>query len=138
MSTDTLLSKLSGVKETGVNRWLACCPAHPDKHPSLSIRELEDGRTLINCFAGCSFEKILHAVGLEIDALYPEKFLGHCLHPERHPFSAKDILEAVKYEALIVAVAASTMAQGESLVEDDYKRLMLACRRLQAAGVCHE
>ncbi len=138
MSTDTLLSQLAGVKRTGVNRWLALCPAHPDKRPSLAVRELDDGRVLVHCFAGCGVEKVLNAVGLELDALYPEKLIGHCLHPERRPFSARDILEAVGNEALIVSVAASTIAHGETLVEDDRKRLMLASRRLQAAGVCHE
>jgi len=134
MSTDTLLSQLAGVKKTGVNRWIACCPAHPDKHPSLNVRELDDGRILVKCFAGCSVEEVLHAVGLELDALYPEKLIGHCLHPERRPFSARDILEAVGNEALIVSVAASTIARGETLVEDDCERLMLASRRLQTAG----
>ncbi len=138
MSTDTLLLHLTGIKETGAGRYLACCPAHLDKRPSLAIRELDDERVLIHCFAGCSVEEVLHAVGLELDALYPEKLIGHCLHPERRPFSARDILEAVGNEALIVSVAASTIARGETLVEDDRKRLMLASRRLQAAGVCHE
>jgi hypothetical protein len=138
MSADTLLSQLSRIKRTGVNRWIALCPAHSDKRPSLAVRELDDGRILIHCFAGCGVEKVLNAVGLEFDALYPEKLINHCLHPERHPFNAKDILEVVGYEALIVSVAASTIAHGETLVEDDRKRLMLASRRLQAAGVCHE
>ena len=138
MSANTLLLHLTGIKETGAGRYLACCPAHSDKRPSLAIRELDDERVLIHCFAGCSVEEVLHAVGLELDALYPEKLIGHCLHPERRPFSARDILEAVKHEALIVSVAASTIARGETLVEDDRKRLMLASRRLQAAGVCHE
>jgi len=134
MSTGTLLSQLAGVKKTGVNRWLALCPAHPDKRPSLAVRELDDGRVLVHCFAGCGVEKVLNAVGLEFDALYPEKLISHCLHPERHPFNAKDILEAVGNEALIVSVAASTIARGETLVEDDCERLMLASRRLQTAG----
>ena len=138
MSANTLLLHLTGIKETGAGRYLACCPAHSDKRPSLAIRELDDERILIHCFAGCSVEEVLHAVGLELDALYPEKLIGHCLHPERRPFSARDILEAVGNEALIVSVAASTIARGETLVEDDRKRLMLASRRLQAAGVCHE
>jgi len=138
MSIDTFLSRLSSIKRTGNGRYLACCPAHLDKHPSLNIRELDDGRILVKCFAGCSVEEVLHAVGLEFDALFPERPIGQCLHPERHPFSAKDILEAVRHEALIVSVAASTIAHGETLVEDDHKRLMLASRRLQAAGVCHE
>ena len=138
MSIDTFLSRLSSIKRTGIGRYLACCPAHSDKRPSLNVRELDDGRVLVRCFAGCSVEEVLHAVGLEFDALFPERSIGHCLHPERHPFSAKDILESVRYEALIVSVAASTIAHGETLVEDDRKRLMLASRRLQAAGVCHE
>jgi len=138
MSANTLLLHLTGIKETGAGRYLACCPAHSDKRPSLAIRELDDERVLVHCFAGCSVEEVLHAVGLELDALYPEKLIGHCLHPERRPFNARDILEAVRHEALIVSVAASTIAHGETLVEDDHKRLMLASRRLQAAGVCHE
>ena len=138
MSINTLLSRLTKIKRTGNGRYLACCPAHLDKRPSLAVREKDDGIILVRCFAGCSVEEVLHAVGLEFDALYPEKLFGHCLHPERHPFSAKDILEAVKHEALIVSVAASTIANGETLVEDDHKRLLLASRRLQAAGVCHE
>lgn len=138
MNMDTLLSRLSSTKRTGAGRYLACCPAHLDKHPSLNIRELDDGRVLVKCFAGCSVKEVLDAVGLEFDALYPEKLIGHCLHPERRPFSAKDVLEAVRFEVLVVSVAASTIAHGETLVEDDCERLMLASRRLQTAGVCHE
>jgi hypothetical protein len=134
MSIDTLLSRLIKVKRTGNGRYLACCPAHLDKNPSLTVRETDDGRILVHCFAGCSVEEVLHAVGLEFDSLFPEKLIGHCLHPERHPFNAKDILEAVRHEALIVSVAASTIAHGETLVVNDYARLMLANRRLQAAG----
>ena len=54
MSAEILLSKLDKVKRTGAGRWLACCPAHADKGPSLSLRETDDGRVLVYCFAGCS------------------------------------------------------------------------------------
>jgi hypothetical protein len=137
MSIDTLLSRLTEAKRTGDGRYLACCPAHLDKRPSLAVRELDDERVLIHCFAGCSVEEVLHAVGLEFDALFPESPIGQCLHPERHPFSAKDILEAVRHETLIVSVAASTIAHGKTLVKDDYERLILASRRLQTAGGYH-
>ncbi|TPE53224.1 DUF7146 domain-containing protein [Amaricoccus solimangrovi] len=40
----------------------ACCPAHEDKHPSLSIGIGADGRLLLHCFAGCSFEAIVAAL----------------------------------------------------------------------------
>jgi len=44
--------------------FMACCPAHNDKSPSLSIAEGTDGRVLLNCYAGCSYESIMAAIGL--------------------------------------------------------------------------
>ncbi len=35
----------------------ACCPAHDDRRPSLSISE-RDGKLLVHCFAGCSQEAV--------------------------------------------------------------------------------
>ena len=42
----------------------AQCPAHDDRDPSLSIRECDDGKVLVHCFAGCKTEDILGALGL--------------------------------------------------------------------------
>ena len=42
MGVTNLLSTLNKVKQTGPGRWIACCPAHVDKHPSLSVRETEN------------------------------------------------------------------------------------------------
>lgn len=38
---------------------LACCPAHSDRRPSLSLADAPDGRLLLNCKAGCSFEAVI-------------------------------------------------------------------------------
>ncbi len=51
--------------------WMARCPAHDDRSPSLSIRPGRDGRTLIYCFAGCEKGDILRAAGLEWADLFP-------------------------------------------------------------------
>ena len=51
-------------KQNGVN-WVGCCPAHDDGDPSLSIAEGENGKVLMFCHAGCSFEAIRDALGLE-------------------------------------------------------------------------
>src|SRR5262245_4169412 len=37
--------------------WMARCPAHNDRNPSLGIREY-DGRPVLKCFAGCSREDV--------------------------------------------------------------------------------
>lgn len=42
--------------------WSARCPAHADRSPSLSIGSAPDGRLLLHCFVGCTFEDILEAL----------------------------------------------------------------------------
>lgn len=41
---------------------LACCPAHGDRKPSLSLADAPDGRLLLNCKTGCAFTDILDAL----------------------------------------------------------------------------
>jgi putative DNA primase/helicase len=60
---EVLLGRLEGVRRAGPSSWMARCPAHPDRNPSLSIA-LRDGRVLLHCFAGCPPEAVLGAVGL--------------------------------------------------------------------------
>lgn len=70
---NALLERLDKVKERGEGSWIACCPAHEDKTPSLSIRETSDGTILVHDFAGCSPVDILSAVGLELKDLFPKE-----------------------------------------------------------------
>jgi len=73
MKIDELLAKLTKVKGTGSNQWMACCPAHSDNNPSLSIRLGDDGKILLNCFADCSFEDICTALGVKVSELFAEE-----------------------------------------------------------------
>lgn len=57
------------IRPTGRGRWLAQCPAHNDGNPSLGISKGQ-GRTLINCFAGCKAEGIVRALGLRMRDLF--------------------------------------------------------------------
>ena len=132
MSVHDLLSRLDKVRKTGKGlSWVACCPAHKDKNPSMSIAEADDGRILIHCFALCSVEEIIGAVGLEFDALFPEKLEPH--KPIRRPFPAADILENIAFEATVVAVAAANVRQGIQLSPEDHDRLLVAVERIHAA-----
>jgi len=79
---DTLIARLSGVKVTGKGRWMAKCPAHEDGSPSLSIREMDDGRLLIYDFGGCGSLEVLGALGLSLTDLFAER-LTHCAPPLR-------------------------------------------------------
>lgn len=47
----------------GRGEYLAFCPAHDDKKtPNLRLREAEDGRVLLRCFAGCGQHEVLSAL----------------------------------------------------------------------------
>jgi len=141
MSAEILLAKLDKVKRTGADRWLACCPAHDDRGPSLSIRETDDGRVLVHCFAGCSVHEIVQAAGIELSDLFPPRNDDRHHRPERRPFPAVDVLRCIAFEALVVAAAAASLLAGEPFGPAERERLMLAAGRIQsalsAAGVNH-
>ena len=66
---DLIINRLDRVKRSG-SGWMACCPAHDDQNPSLSISEGDDSRVLLHCFAGCSVEEITAAIELETKDLF--------------------------------------------------------------------
>jgi hypothetical protein len=132
MSAEALLSRHDGVRKTGPGRWLMRCSVHEDRSPSVSVRELPDGRVLVHCFAGCSVEDILAAVGLDWSALFPVDWAGREF--KKAPgIPARDVLEALEQESLIVAVIGYDMIRKREIGEKDFERLRLACQRIGAA-----
>lgn len=127
MSAQDLLSRLDKPKRTGHGTWVARCPAHDDKSPSLTVREMDDGRVLLHCFAGCEPDAVIGAVGLEFDALFPPKPIEHGPRVRR-PFPAADVLEALSQESMIVLLCARAVERGEKF---DADRLSKAVQRIQ-------
>lgn len=117
---DEVLSRLDKVKANGAGKWLACCPAHDDISPSLSIKEAEDGKVLLHCWCGCTARDVAAAVGLELRNLFP----GQYQH-RRGPSKA-----AIEHERRIVTIGLSLLAQGAALPPSDLERLETARRRL--------
>ncbi len=60
MTAEALASSLDG-RRVGAG-WLARCPAHDDRNPSLSISASSDGRVLLYCHTGCSQERVIWAL----------------------------------------------------------------------------
>lgn len=129
MTAHILLAKLAKVKPTGKHRWQACCPAHEDRAPSLTVSEADDGRVLVHCFAGCGVDEIVGAVGLELSDLFPPR--DAYARPDRRPWRAGDLIALAAHESLVVSVAASLVAQGKTLSDTDRSRLLQAASRLQ-------
>ena len=132
---ERLLERLEGAKSCGPGRWMARCPAHEDRGPSLSVRELDDGRLLLHCFAQCETGDVLAAVGLSLGDLFPEP-LAHnkpAARDYRHTHAAREALKLVDFESLLVAIAAEHMAAGRALTVEDRSRLRDAALRIRAA-----
>jgi DNA primase len=133
---ESLLARLDAVKPQGQNKWVARCPSHDDKHPSLSIKEGNDGVVLLKCWSGCNASEIVGAVGLELSDLFPKhENFDHSKrhHVERKPWNAMDVLRALVHEVTVVAVCAGQL-KNAGLTPDDAARLTLAIQRLFAAG----
>lgn len=52
------LARALGGRRSG-RTWLACCPAHDDREPSLAVRDGDDGRVLVHCHAGCEQKYVI-------------------------------------------------------------------------------
>jgi hypothetical protein len=120
---EKVLARLDKVKPNGPGKWKACCPAHDDRDPSLSIREAGDGKVLLHCWAGCEARDITAAIGLELRDLFPGEH-----QPRRGPSKA-----AQQLEATVISIALSELGRGKPLSSADRERFELARRRLGVA-----
>lgn len=132
MNAEKILAHCKKVKPTGNGSWIACCPAHDDKNPSMTVREIED-RLLVHCFAGCSAAEIVGACGLQLEDLFPEKTDKDFAPAQKRRFPAADVLLMVEQEINIVSIVAGDVAAGRFTPERDLERMRVACRRLQEA-----
>jgi len=129
MKSDLLLSRLKKVRKSGRDEWTACCPAHDDRSPSLSIKDTGE-TVLLHCFAGCPAEDVLAAVGMTFADVMPEKPLEY--KKANLPFSPLTMLRALAFNTQIVAVAAANVAQGIELSIEDKDKLFDIAEELNA------
>lgn len=131
MKTDAFLAQLQKVKATGRGRWVACCPAHDDRTPSLSIAEGDDGRVLAHCFGGCDVASVAAAVGMTLSDLMPDAPIAHQTRRMRIP--AMDVLKAMRFNATVVALAACDMGKGKALSVEEKNKLLAIAGEFQQA-----
>lgn len=96
---------------------MACCPAHDDKSPSLIVTDAGD-RVLLHCYAGCSPESVVGAMGFRMGDLF--------LEPEdsekRQARKARKSAEELEIENLVLVIAASDRKKGRQLSPADMQR----------------
>lgn len=135
-AAEQLLPRLDQLKETGAGTWMACCPAHDDRRPSLSIKQVDD-RVLVHCFAGCDASDVTAAVGLSLSDLFDRPLddkppVG--AHMRRRYGQAEAALRTLRDEVLIVVLAADRLAAGHGLSGEDLTRLHQAHERIIPAA----
>ena len=125
MDVNNLLSKLDKVKSTGNGKYLACCPAHPDRSPSLAIKQTDDEKLLLHCFSGCSVVDILAAIGLELSDLMPENpSYQKGNKPPR--FNKYELFDRLMHESIILCLAVRQLLNFQDLSAEDMARVSIA------------
>lgn len=130
MSVEKLLSRLDGVKISGKDRWMARCPSHTDKSPSLSVRTVGDGKILCHCFAGCDVGQVLNAVGLSTNDLFDHRLSDSKGQPPK--IQLNEALMVIGREAMIVSMCAGRLLK-DNLSDADRGRLSEAINKIEDA-----
>jgi Protein of unknown function (DUF3631) len=71
MTLEEILNRLDGVRGSG-GKFVAKCPSHDDQNASLRISQGDKGGVVVKCFAGCTFDDIVAAMGLKKTDFSPE------------------------------------------------------------------
>lgn len=128
---DAILPHLAKVRRQG-RGYVACCPAHADRSPSLSLREADDGRVLVHCHAGCETADVLTAIGMDVSALFPPD--GRQRRKPLAPgVTRADVLAALEIEQGVSFIIAHDRRAGRQVPATDAAREALAHRRIKAA-----
>ncbi len=101
---DGLLARQDGVRQSGPDRWIARCPAHDDRDPSLSVRDAGD-RVLVHCHAGCPAGAVVSALGLELRDLFSEALPTGTRRELAQQHSRRDLLAAIVHEMTVLMIS---------------------------------
>lgn len=120
---DILLSRLPAYTRAGPSSFKACCPAHDDRSPSLSITRLHDGRVLIHCFGGCGGADVLDAIGMSYGDLYPG---GGYYKPQQS--------KEMTHDEWVLWIAEQDVKSGKKVDEKTKRQILQAKIKAMRAG----
>ena len=113
MTADSL-ARLLNARRSGRGKWIAFCPAHPDRNRSLAIAEGKKG-ILVKCMSvGCDTRDILACVGLgykdlfytsrtvasdQLKAIYKQQYVDRLYAREQRMQDLRMVLRAIEIPA---------------------------------------
>lgn len=114
--TAEAIAKALGGRKAGA-AWMARCPAHDDRAPSLSIAAARDGKVLVRCHAGCDQRDVIAALRArgvwDADERRPIRFARK---PDL-PLPAEPDGDAIKRTEAALAIWRGARSAGETPVE---------------------
>jgi hypothetical protein len=116
MTAETIAKALGGRKAGG--GWMARCPSHDDREPSLSIRDADECKVLVRCHAGCDQRRVITT--LRARGLWDKN--GHrqgrfTRVGQRAPANDQPDRNDVKRSEAALAIWHSATPAGDTLVE---------------------
>ena len=130
MRINNMLSKLNKVRKSGKD-YMACCPAHDDQSPSLSISETADGKILLHCFAGCDVAEVLSAMGVEMADLFPEPLKAEYGKKRKRVYFDKDtVFKIIEKDLLVFVLVANDLMNGYPINMDDRNQIAVSRQRI--------
>ncbi len=115
-----IISRLSKVKRTGNGKYIACCPVHSDRSPSLAITEKPDKMILLHCFGcGAGGVDICNALGIDPASLFPPNDNPRYEKKVRSGFSAWQLLHALYADLIRLLIIANDLKKIGALSDDD-------------------
>ena len=137
INPDDLLSRLDKVRKGQTGQWMACCPAHQDRTPSLKISQRADGKISLHCFAGCHINDICEAIGIRVADLYPNTPTqpGEALPEWKRSRLRKALFDAQLY----VELARADLSNGRNVTPSEAEKVLKANECIgRIEGVLHD
>ena len=130
MIAERFLHLFDKVRPTGKGRWIACCPVHQDKTPSMSITESNDS-VLMHCHScEANGKDVCERFDIDPMELFGKDFVAGSGQPR---IPAADILRCLDYEILFMSCVNRQLLAGQPLLKEDTERLKIAAKRINAA-----
>lgn len=130
MPIEQFLARLDKVRQIAPDRWIAACPAHEDKRPSLSIR-LADDRILIHDFVGCYPADVCDAMGIRLADLMPDdpSYINR-REEDDHKVALGELFDLIAHEVQVASIIAAQAVERRQVRESDWERLAQCSRTL--------
>jgi putative DNA primase/helicase len=113
MTAESIAQALGG-RKAGTT-WMARCPAHADREPSLSIKDGDGGRVLVRCHAGCDQERVIAT--LRSRGLWTENGTRRFIRPAPRAATGQPDRDDAKRSKAALAIWQSAISAHGSLVE---------------------